>query len=482
MRKYIILLILAASVGLTAQNYQTIISSNITTFIGNDNQQVESIRIDSSFVDMGDSIFYPFYNIQQIDYECYVPFSYSWIGKKIIIKPDGYNYFINKDNDTIKINTLAQLNENWIAYETPNIIVVAEVIQHDTLSFLGQTDSAKTISFTAYDQSMTPISHPVNTMTISISEHFGLLKTVNFSQLAENISSFFSILQTYDLLGMSSPPIGLVNLTWKEIYDFDIGDEILIVSGYATSTAQTVIYITEIYEKYIYLDKTIFTDSMIYKIDRTLKTIKRGYYGIIEESESVRDTIIISYKRDSYLDKLSGEWSKENIDGSEYLREVRMEIGDVNKKTIHLFYQGNDNCWSNIWGCYPFDYLKGLGGPYYSCNYPVLGSTDYCWLQYYKKGDKTWGTPLSIDNIRKDNENLVKVYPNPAAENIYIELDNENLLHGTLRIITPMGQVVLTQILTSNKEIIPVEHLSSGMYIIQYNSNNKISQLKFVKM
>jgi hypothetical protein len=73
------------------QGYQTVKSSITTTFIGNNDGKIESIRIDSSFFDMGDSVLYPFYNIQQIDYDCFLPFSYSWIGKKIIIKPNGYN-------------------------------------------------------------------------------------------------------------------------------------------------------------------------------------------------------------------------------------------------------------------------------------------------------------------------------------------------------------------------------------------------------
>jgi len=469
------------SVGLTAQNYQTVVSTNTTTFIGN---QVESIRIDSSFVVMGDSIFYPFYNIQHVGYDCFLPFSYSWIGKKIIIKENGYNYFINKDNDTVKINTLAQLNENWVAYETSNIIIMAEVIKHDTLSFLGQTDSAKTISFTAYNQSMDSISHPVNTMTIIISENFGLLKTVNFSQFAENTSPY-SILQMYNLLGMSSPPIGLVNLTWREIYDFEIGDEIHIVKG-SSYISSSINYITEGYEMYIYLDKTTFPDSVIYKVVRTLQTVNREN-STITKNEYIHDTVISVCKSNPYsnLDKLSGE-----VIGDYNLTEVRIEFGDVPMKTfpsyidIHRNGQNEeDSCWIEVIkdGCFPSKYyLQGLGGPYHNCDYFM--NRGYRELKYYKKGDKTWGTPLSIDNIKRDNTNLVKVYPNPASDNIHIEIGNEEWVGGTIQIMNFMGQVVFTNTLTSNKETISIEHLSSGLYIIQYNVNNQIFHFKFIKI
>ena len=140
---------------------------------------------------------------------------FDW--KKIIIKTDGYNYFVNREDDTVKINTLAQLNENWVAYQTSNTIIIAEVIKHDTCSFLGQIDSAKTISFIAYDKNMLAIFPPVNNMSIIISKNFGFLKTMNFSLFTEDIIPYHE-LQTYNLVGMSSLPICIVNLTWRKFF------------------------------------------------------------------------------------------------------------------------------------------------------------------------------------------------------------------------------------------------------------------------
>ena len=402
------------------QGYQTIHSSVTSTFSGNTNKQVESIRIDSSFVEQGDSIFYPFYNIQQIDYDCFFPFSYSWIGKKIIIKPDGYNYFINRENDTIKINTLAQLNETWIAYQTSTIIIMAEVIKHDMYYFLEQGDSAKTISFTANDQDTNFIpNHPINDMTIIVSEHFGLLKTINFSLFPEK-TIYSNELQTYNLVGLSSPQIGIVNLTWREIYDFDIGDEIHVI--YAESIPFSSV---EEKKKYIYLDKTIFSNSITYRLDREIQMRKSSPEGT--EYTYRHDTITQTYNANSkyLLEKLSGE----TIGSSdEYTAtEIRMRMDNIPKKIYNpymtIYNKRDDSCWHTIImdGCFHVDtYLKGLGGAYYSCDYyPFYHYSNE--LKYYKKGDIIWGTPLSISNLQEYKDSFVKIYPNPTTGQLRID-------------------------------------------------------------
>ncbi|MCL2131219.1 MAG: T9SS type A sorting domain-containing protein [Lentimicrobiaceae bacterium] len=484
----VVSLMFGLHIGLIAQNYQTVNSSVTTAFIGNNDQQVESIRIDSSFVYGGDSVFYPFYNIQMIDYDCYLPFSYSWIGKKMIIKPDGYNCFINRENDTVKINTFAQLNENWIAYEISDTIIVAEVVKHDTLSFLGQTDSAKTISFTAYNQNMDSISLPINNKTIIISENFGLLETMNFSLFPSIVQGNQGV-QTYDLLGMSSPEIGIVNLTWREIYDFDIGDEIHI-SGYDSHVEYPTTLHTEHKEKYIYLAKIVFSDSIIYTVDREEQIIGRRtapWGNTIETHTYIHDTVAMVYKADSVLDKLSGEIINntadvtgvpEYVDGN--ISDVRIEIGDTIKKTLIAHQKIKENYLGSNDGCWIlYDYemyfvvphcLKGLGGPYY--DYMFFEFAEERVLQYYKKGDKTWGTPLVITPLSisdMDNKNIVNIYPNPTDGKLHITY--AETLHATS---VQMFDVVGKQYSVGAKHILPneeieidISHLAAGMYFLR---------------
>ena len=455
-----------------AQNYQMVNSSVTTTFIGDNNQIIESIRIDSSYVHAGDSVFYPFYNMQWIE-NCYTPFSHSWIGKSIIVQADGYNCFINRDNDTVKVNTLAQLNDNWVTYQTPDIIVMAEVIEHDVVSFLGQMDSAKTILFTVYDPNMdSVIPHSVNEMTVIISKNYGMIKTLNFG-LFPNGTPKYQELQTYNLLGMSSPEIGIVNLTWREIYDFEVGDEIHIVEIHGIM-AQSDVWET----KYIYLDKIEQLNTIEYKIDREIR--KRKMYG--EVTGYIHDTITEPYHYDFSIDKLSGE----TVEEGEYLNEIRMEVGDILKKAIsHDRKRGSlqDSCWHDYYiGCSNHNYLKGLGGPYYDCLMlvsPSMYRSDSRKLQYYKKGDVTWGSPLSIEDIKISN-GFVKIYPNPTCG--LLQVASYELQVTEIQIYDIVGRCLQSiKPLLSQEQTIDISHWGNGMYFLKVITTNREIIHKVVK-
>jgi hypothetical protein len=104
-------------ISLSGQNYQTVYSDRIAYF-EDETGNVKCIRIDSVAGNI-DSVLYPFHNIQQLDYDCFTPYGDSWIGEKIIIDTNGFNYFFNRDHDTIKIKTNALMNESWTAYHIP---------------------------------------------------------------------------------------------------------------------------------------------------------------------------------------------------------------------------------------------------------------------------------------------------------------------------------------------------------------------------
>ena len=463
--------LMGAFVQANAQNYQMVNSSVTTTFMGDNNQVIESIRIDSSDVDV-DSVFYPFYNIQRVGYDCYMPFSHSWIGKSIIVQADGYNCFINRDNDTVKVSTLAQLNENWVAYQTPDMLVVAEVIAHDVVSFLGQTDSAKTISFTVYDPNMdSVIPHPVNDMTIIISKNYGMIQTLNFGLFPDG-TPIYQELQTYNVMGMSSPEIGIVNLTWREIFDFEVGDEIHIVEIRGIM-AQSDVWET----KYIYLDKIVQLNTIEYRIDREIK--KRKIYG--EVTEYTHDTITEPYDYYFSINKLSGEI----IEMGKYLNEIRMEVGDILKKTILPDKERvslQDSCWHDYHiGCSNRNYLKGLGGPYYDCRMlvsPTMYRTDSRSLQYYKKGDITWGTPLSIEDIKIYNN--VKIYPNPTRGLLHVQ--SNELQVTEIQICDIVGRCLLSiKPLPSQEQTIDISHLSNGIYFMKVKTTERESIHKIIK-
>jgi hypothetical protein len=204
-----------------SQEYQTITSDRIVSF-ENESREVRSIRIDSVHFET-DSVLYPNSNIQQLDYNCYNVRGASWIGEKIIVKDDGYNLFFNHALDTIKINTNAQLNQSWKAYElTDSLLITATITGHNTMEFLGQVDSVKIITFKVFDKINTPIVHELNNISVLLSKNYGWIKTLEFYH--------FPVPKVRTLIGLSKPALGIVNLTWLDVHDYQVGDEIHVLT------------------------------------------------------------------------------------------------------------------------------------------------------------------------------------------------------------------------------------------------------------
>jgi hypothetical protein len=411
---------------LSAQNYQTLKYGRIAYF-SDLNNNVKCIRIDSAKYQT-DSVFYLFRNIQELNYNCYTPNGASRIGEKVIARNDGYNLFFNKKNDTVKIKTNALLNESWTAYKISDTIIVAKVINADTISFCGQTDSVKEIGFQAYSSTMLPINLNVNSETIKLSKNFGFVKTLNFLLFPDYASDypFPDEIQEYNLCGLSNPKIGTQNLTWFKVFDFQAGDEIHVHfqedewsdwNDWSSLTKNTI---------YKYLGRIDYPDSVVYRAELTQSTHYAAYTA--NSFQYKHDTIHSTIKTDSLFDKLPGEpVVQDNISYS-----FTMSGGSIKTKPSDydlLFYNG-DNCWFNPCsdGCFPaYDYYKGLGGPYYSCeNAFSFGRTDNE-LVYYKKGSETWGNPLIISRVSEIKENVeFEIYPNPSAGNFVIKPNFSN--------------------------------------------------------
>ena len=81
----------------------------------------------------------------------------------------------------------------------------------------------------------------------------------------------------------------------------------------------------------------------------------------------------------------------------------------------------------------------------------------------------------SITGLYSQKEAGIKIYPNPVTNNLHIELENESIV----RILNMKGTILYQQDHVLN-EIIDMSGFTPGIYIIQVENNNKISQHKFI--
>jgi hypothetical protein len=72
-----------------------------------------------------------------------------------------------------------------------------------------------------------------------------------------------------------------------------------------------------------------------------------------------------------------------------------------------------------------------------------------------------------------------KIYPNPATNVLYVEVNNSSI--KTLNIVDVTGRIVLTQTVSSNREAINTSSLQSGTYFLQLSDGRSNYSSRFVK-
>jgi Pregnancy-associated plasma protein-A/Secretion system C-terminal sorting domain len=87
--------------------------------------------------------------------------------------------------------------------------------------------------------------------------------------------------------------------------------------------------------------------------------------------------------------------------------------------------------------------------------------------------------PLPVDTVT--TKQLITVYPNPATSFVMVESNQGDLIGKTTKIFNSFGREIQTQVLTAQKNLIPVYNLAPGIYFIKIEGTEKNSTLKFLK-
>jgi hypothetical protein len=340
-------------------------------------------------------------------------------------------------------------------------------------------DPIKKHSFQVYNAAMHPIDHELNDLSIILSKNFGLIKTFNFYFFpeSEGYLPFYEELQECELIGLSRPKLGIQNITWLDIFDYQPGDEIHILYEYFSADeyytqANTIKTITK------YLSRNDYLDSIIYTRER-----KRSELRVWDDSSSFifkHDTLVLVIKPDSIFDKLPGEPVVNDYEAYAYSMNGQTKI---QPSVAGRIWPGFDTCWSNccVDDCSSdYYYYQGLGGPYYQCDFPFTMGGIKNQLVYYKKGDVTWGTPLVVSAIDEPVlHNEIEVYPNPASSELTVTIP-VILLPLQFELINLAGTIIFSTEIESGAYSIPLDDKLEGLYIYKLTSSGFASAGKIV--
>jgi hypothetical protein len=113
----------------------------------------------------------------------------------------------------------------------------------------------------------------------------------------------------------------------------------------------------------------------------------------------------------------------------------------------------------------PETYYEGIGGPFFTCT--SLGpKSSWNELRYFNLQGETWGQPLSTATSELPFGNGLKLYPNPALNDVRIELSN-HLLPAEVQILDVQGRVLRTEQVATEEYILPRLGMASGLYLVR---------------
>jgi hypothetical protein len=476
MKTFLPIFLVLMTFQMSAQNYRTANTARTNYYEQTIGWQTVNIPFKADNFNVqnnGDTLIY-FLEILDNNYNnqfCTDTAATPWQGEKALLKADGTDIYYNENNAEITIKTQANVGETWLLFDG-NIKIEATLSQIATQNIFGVMDSVKTLTLQVFDSLNSPISHLLNGENYQISENFGFVSAPDFYHFPSETR--------HDLKGIQNLKLGIYNITRNDVYNFDVGDEFHIEEGSMFSKH---------YYKVIILSKQLdANNNWAYTYDIVRHVFREDTGDSITTVEITSGIIPQQLIPQSVTDlsPLPFTFYQDNsgIGGYNWIEKSNMN-NRIQKIKDSAFWMNDNNCWSYGFLLVSFldTYIEGLGGPY--SDIPT-GNGVTASLEYYKKGNEIYGTPINFDLIMptktviNESQNL-KIYPNPATDFLNIELENQSKFDYNILIINNLGQTVQQDILTQNVQQIEIQYLPKGIYTLQIRNEETVFVKRFVK-
>ncbi len=321
----------------------------------------------------------------------------SWIGERILLRDNGDNYFFNRNNDSILIQTNAQLNDSWKFFKYPDqSYFLATIDEVNTIDLWGISDSIKQITLQFYNSNNEPTASNLNNTELIISKDHGFIKVINFRDFPDFGYDSYQVLE-HTLVGQKGLTDMYHLMTRADIYNFIIGDEFHHqIKHEVTDFTWYQWEIRKVIEK-----EMISTDEIAY-------TLVRDHWGYEYFPGSPLshdyDTVMETYSELSNYVQNTASFQPYEYDENIYLYSM-LAVDNYNGRprilTTTDTYSDYNNCISHDYfdsfGWWSNEYIKGCGTSY--CSWTEDGGEYFQKhtndLVYFKKGEETWGTPLT---------------------------------------------------------------------------------------
>ncbi len=444
-----------------AQEYRLFQPDSLRLYKCPTSDYLDGLFIDSTSTSGQDTIYFNFGVVEEnfMNSTCMRINKPVFIGKKVIVKPNGMSVLFNVQDDSIFIKTNASLNDSWIMYTYSNgDNIIAEVDSAYQTTILNLPDSVKRISLNVIDSIGNPVADPINGLQIELSKDHGIFKSLYFPEFPNNFAP-------YDLQNRRM-------MTFGDLYRFSVGDTIQISHQYEFQGVFSPVtyFTTTIYDIYY----SSAGDTMFYSNDSALN------YGYVT---NLNEPIV-----EGYPGRI--------IDGDCHYFRLYMDSSCAGQKLVlddliwGAAFIGDDSCYFDLFEPSRIErvYYEGVGTYlYYYSDPPGSPQGGYFrWQQlyFYSHGIYRCGTffdmAIGIEELIEQKDKFLSVYPNPVTYQIKFSVNKNSSIQKEIliEIYDVSGRVLNNKYISGTEESIEfnISEYNSGLYFFSAKSENQIIQ------
>jgi hypothetical protein len=477
----LVFLLFAANT-IIAQNWSPFTPGTVRYFM-NSHGYVRAARIDSITASGNDIIYHHFRTPRGNYYDWQTPLDSnggSWLGKAVIEKPDGTFLFDNNWNDTIVINTKAELGDSWVFYhDSSSYHYLATVTAFDTMTILGIFDSVKRIKINAWDSLTLNPDDSLDGFEIILSKSQGFV-------------------QVFDLYTFPYHPH---DTSYAEGWDFYTD---MMLGNTPLSKARCIFNICD----YNFISSDIQHDWQAGDVYYYGQSLLSGFFVGPPYYNYFHDTIqSVSYigNEGSYL---SSGWIATRINNSIYTVVSYDTMPACSNFCDFTAGTPEEHRMAGICYYYPMDTAYGKNTPLYSFSsiplsfdwmqviwlgyegwlmefktgvgmvHALAGTRDKSEKQliYYDKSGTTWGvfnypdTATAMHVHPGQKESSLRFFPNPVIDILNIETA---LTNYNISLSNTIGQQVFIRSNCTGKQQVDLSNFAPGIYYLRLETTDR---------
>ncbi len=410
---------------------------------------------------------------------CVIENGAGWLGRFVFFSKNDTQKFLNRANNFIHFNKNAARGEYWrlTDLQSGNYIIATVTAVNFSEILPGLKDSVKTIELKVVNSQNKLTASPLNGKKFLLSENYGLIELFDMYYFPDSLISI-------KLAGIENIA-GLKPVTFKDVFDFDIGDVFHIYEGDTSVTSYGVLKRRRI----TVVGKTYFESEQVVDYEVKHEIMEVHFYNNDYDTSYSDNFVHLRYDLKKYKDYLPEQ---------SYLTYPRREDTML---TMNKFFYGEFGGRQVIrtWKLYerfiPPCYVptQRIGVKYY---YYIEGCGDFfdqdygyqqVWrrLMYFNKNGSEWGEKLDFV-VGVDEKNIsahyLKIINELLINDRILKIDAEKDGRYKIKIYDINGKKVLERTIYFNRGVneIPLVHLQDGFYFIRISGNGSLLHGKFV--